>query len=96
MFLGISALVSQWSPDKKTFSLIFEENPLAEFADLPESCSTLWYSNMLCGVIRGSLEMVNMKVECKFVRCRLRGDDANEIRVSLNEILSEKPPVSDE
>jgi trafficking protein particle complex subunit 3 len=95
-FLGVTALVGIWSGDKKTFGLTFDENPLAEFAELPESCSTLWYSNVLCGVIRGALEMVNMKVECKFVRCRLRGDDTNEIRVSLNEILSEKPPVNDD
>jgi trafficking protein particle complex subunit 3 len=97
MFLGVPALVGAWSPDRKTFGLVFEENPLAEFAELPDSCSdTLWYSNLLCGVIRGALEMVNMKVECKFVRCRLRGDETNELRVSLNEVLSEKPPVGDD
>jgi trafficking protein particle complex subunit 3 len=96
MFLGVSALVGAWSPDKKTFGLVFEENPLAEFAELPDGMQRLWYSNILCGVIRGALEMVNMKVECKFVRDRLKGDDTNEICVSLNEILSEKPPKGDD
>jgi len=40
--------------------LIFDENPLAEFVELPEdsAMSELWYSNILCGVIRGALEMV--------------------------------------
>lgn len=96
MFLGVSALVGMWSADKSTFGLVFEENPLAEFTELPENCKSLWYSNILCGVIRGALEMVNMKVECKFVRCRLRGDDLNEIRVSLIETLTEKPPKGDD
>lgn len=90
MFLGVSANVTGWSTDKKTFSLMFDENPLAEFTELPESCTELWYSNILCGVIRGALEMVNMKVEATFVKCKLRGDDQNEIKVALHEILVEQ------
>ena len=34
-------------------------------------CSTLKYCNMLCGVVRGALEMINMRVECEYVRCTL-------------------------
>lgn len=41
---------------------ILEDNPLADFVELPESLSTLRYSNLLPGVIRGALEMVNMEV----------------------------------
>ena len=43
------------------FSLIFDENPLTEFVELPEdgNMDELWYSNILCGVLRGALEMVN-------------------------------------
>ena len=96
MFLGVNAVVRAWNADKSTFGLVFEENPLAEFTELPENCKALWYSNVLCGVIRGALEMVNMKVECEFVRCRLRGDDLNEIKVSLIETLTEKPPKGDD
>lgn len=90
MFLGVSAVAGNWSNDRKTFSLIFDENPLAEFAELPEEHPTLWYSNVVCGVIRGALEMVNMKVSSSFVKCKLRGDDQNEVRVSLHEILVEQ------
>lgn len=41
-------------------SLIFTENPLAEFVELPPEAlrGGLWYSNVLAGVLRGSLEMV--------------------------------------
>lgn len=96
MFLGVSASIGAWSADKKTFGLVFEDNPLAEFAELNDEMRELWYSNLLCGVIRGALEMVNMKVECKFVRDRLRGDDTNEIQISLNEILTDQPPANDD
>jgi hypothetical protein len=37
-----------------------DENPLAEFVELPEEAieNGLWFSNVLCGVLRGALEMV--------------------------------------
>lgn len=52
----------------------------------------LWYCNLLAGVIRGALEMVQMKVSCEFVKCPLRGDDTSEIRVTLREYLKETVP----
>ncbi|EEB93238.1 hypothetical protein MPER_08136, partial [Moniliophthora perniciosa FA553] len=41
------------------FTLTFDENPLAEFVELPDEAleGGLWFSNVLCGVIRGALEM---------------------------------------
>jgi len=62
MFLNITPTTTNWGSDNKQFSLIFEENPLADFVELPDdgkAQSELWYSNMLCGVLRGSLEMVS-------------------------------------
>ena len=52
--------MTSWAADEKSFSLIFDENPLADFVELPEDgpYEKLWYSNVLCGVIRGALEMV--------------------------------------
>lgn len=45
-----------------SFSLTLDENPLAEFVELPEEAleGGLWFSNVLCGVIRGALEMVRI------------------------------------
>lgn len=37
---------------------ILEDNPLADFVELPEQLAGLKYSNLLCGVIRGALDMV--------------------------------------
>jgi len=49
--------------------------------------SQIKYSNVYCGVIRGALEQVSMRVECNFVKDILKGDEVNEIRVELKEIM---------
>ena len=58
MFLGITPAVTNWSAAGDEFSLIMEHNPLTDFVELPDGHSSLNYSNMLCGVLRGALEMV--------------------------------------
>lgn len=63
IFLNITPTVANWSQDGKSFHLVFEENPLADFVELPDdgrAQDELWYSNILCGVIRGALEMVRI------------------------------------
>lgn len=37
---------------------ILTDNPLADFVELPEEYRDLKYCNLLCGVVRGALEMV--------------------------------------
>ncbi|XP_035651669.1 trafficking protein particle complex subunit 3 isoform X6 [Oncorhynchus keta] len=66
MYLGITPSVTNWSPAGDEFSLILESNPLVDFVELPDNHSSLVYSNLLCGVLRGALEMVQMAVEVKF------------------------------
>jgi len=83
MFLGISADATNWSANDSVFSLVYTENPLTTFVELPPQFSDLHYSNMICGVIRGALEMVQMQVECRFVKDMLKGNEVNEIRVEL-------------
>ncbi len=61
IFLNITPTVTNWTSDNKSFSLLFEENPLADFVELPDDGKAqdeLWFSNILCGVLRGALEMV--------------------------------------
>eukprot|EP01094_Clydonella_sp_ATCC50884_P003653 TRINITY_DN1278_c1_g1_i6.p1 TRINITY_DN1278_c1_g1~~TRINITY_DN1278_c1_g1_i6.p1 ORF type:complete len:188 (+),score=53.61 TRINITY_DN1278_c1_g1_i6:106-669(+) len=97
MFLNVIATVGNWSGDKE-YSLLFDENPLAEFVELPRDDATkaLFYSNLLCGVLRGALESVHMKVECRFVKDTLHGDDCTEIRVVFKEMLLDTIPASDD
>jgi len=60
MFLGITPVVTNWSPAGDEFSLLIENNPLIDFVELPEGHSRLNYSNILCGALRGALEMVTI------------------------------------
>ena len=119
MFLNVCPVVSGWSSDGLSFSLILSSdsnssgssgaNPFAEFVELPtaslqhnqdnndnEQNEKLWYSNVLCGVIRGALEMVQMQVRCEFVSDQLHGDDETVIRVTLDKYLDERVPVDDD
>ena len=67
MYLGIVPKVDNWNISNREFSLIMDHNPLVDFVELPEEHRSLWYSNILCGVIRGALEMVNtFVVNCVF------------------------------
>jgi trafficking protein particle complex subunit 3 len=87
MFLGISVEVQMHSDT--SFSLLMYENPLALFVELPPDTKwkALKYSNLYCGVLRGALEQVNLKVDCTFVKDMLQGDDVNEIKIDLKEVL---------
>lgn len=61
IFLNVAPTVTNWTSDNNQFSLIFDENPLADFVELPDdgrAQDELWFSNILCGVLRGALEMV--------------------------------------
>ena len=103
MFLGANCEVTNFAADESAFSLILYDNPLAIFVELPpegggrefggeeenNGCdmSKIQYSNVYCGVIRGALEQVNLRVNCHFVRDTLHGDEVNEIRVELKEVL---------
>ncbi len=81
----------------QSFSIVFDDNPLNDFVELPDELkSKLLYSNILCGVIRGCLEVVQMKCDVQYVRDQLRGEEINEIKVTLKEYLKESVPQDDD
>lgn len=94
MFLGISPEISSWNRENTAFSLIFNDNPLVDFVELPPQYQELSYCNLLCGIIAGALEMVQLQVSCSFVKDVLRGDDVTELRVELKGMM--KNVMSDE
>lgn len=96
MFLNTTASVVNWNADNTECSLVLEDNLLTDFVELPEACEKLSYCQLLCGVIRGALEMVNINVECSFARDVLRGDDAYELRLRLISQSSEQYPFKDD
>lgn len=98
MFLGIQPAVSNWSPQFDEFSLILDPNPLIEFVELPEdgNLDNLTYSQIICGAIRGALEMVQLKVECVVKQDQLKGDGTTEIRIKFIEILLDAVPIGED
>ncbi|KAL7337682.1 transport protein particle complex subunit [Rhodotorula toruloides] len=86
------------SQPQPAFSLIFDENPLTDFVELPEEAveGGLVYAKILEGVIRGAMEMVQTSVEAKIVSDALRGDEKTELRVTLIRHLEEEMPPGDE
>jgi hypothetical protein len=89
MYLGVQGIVENWSADGRECSLRLPDNPLADFVELPQGYSELRYSNVICGVIRGALEMLSMRTECFFSSDQLHGDEATVIRIALREVLGE-------
>ncbi|XP_054079836.1 trafficking protein particle complex subunit 3 isoform X1 [Rissa tridactyla] len=112
MYLGITPSITNWSPGGDEFSLILENNPLVDFVELPDNHSSLIYSNLLCGVLRGALEMVSqglssseteirttkvqMAVDVKFVQDTLKGDSVTEIRMKFIRRIEDNLPAGEE
>jgi hypothetical protein len=87
MFLNVNADCSNWGADDNQFSVLFNDNPLTEFVELPPNLQDLRYCNIFAGIIRGALSMVQLDVETELVREVLRGDDSNEIKVVYKQSL---------
>lgn len=99
IFLNITPQVTNWTNDGKQFSLVFDENPLADFVELPDdgrAQDELWFSNIYCGILRGALEMVQVQVEAHFISDVLRGNDTTEMRVSLIRYIDDELPPEDD
>lgn len=88
MFFGVAADTRSKSDDSM-FSVLFSDNPLTLFVELPDEYETLEYSQLLAGWCRGVLEMLQFDCACKVEQSMLTGDAVNEISISLNQVLQE-------
>merc|ERR1719262_943597 len=80
MFLGVSAEPSAWNSSQTACSLVFTDNPLHDFAELPPHLvGTLWYSNLLAGRVRAT-----------FTKDVLHGDQQTVVRIELVEYIKDK------
>ena len=96
LFFGVQAKIDSKNKSDQQFVIQFKENPLSKHVVLPEKLKKLHYSNILCGIIRGALEAVNMRVQCTFLNDALTSSDPsskeqiNEIKVELKELIKKK------
>ena len=58
MFLGVEGQILNMNKKDNSFSLVLKSNPLTDYVQLPQDMKNLNYSNLLCGIIKGALEMV--------------------------------------
>lgn len=96
LFLNVSATVSGWNPEGTSCSIVIQENPLTDFVQLPNDLESLQYNNIICGVIEGALDMINIQVECECVKDVLRGDPTTELKLLLIESKTEAFPFKDD
>jgi trafficking protein particle complex subunit 3 len=94
MFLGLSMEAHRGGGGPETtaataYTLVFTENPLATFVELPKEREGLEYSQLYAGMIRGMLEMLQFDVTATVTKTVLRGHEVNEITVELKQILQD-------
>lgn len=96
IFLNITPQINNLTTD--SFNIILTENPLIQFVELPnqDAKRQLWYSNIICGVLKGALQMVQMDCDVAFVSDVLRGDQTTEIKIKLNKILKDEIPLGED
>lgn len=71
MYLGVQPNVANWSPAGDEFSFVLDSNPLTDLVELPDDLKSLKYCNIICGAIRGALEMVQLDVQSWIVQVYL-------------------------
>lgn len=96
LFLNVQPTVTGWNATSDEFSLLFDSNPLGEFVELPDHCSDLKYANIICGAIRGAMEMVHIEVACWFAQDTLKGANVTELKVKFIRKIEDAVPPGDD
>ncbi|KAK6489405.1 trafficking protein particle complex subunit 3-like isoform X1 [Huso huso] len=97
IYLGVTPSVTSSSPAGDEFSLLLDSNPLEDFIEeLPEGHSSLLYSNLLCGILRGALQTVRLAAHVELIQNGGKGEKKTEIRLSFLGRLEENLPKSED
>merc|ERR1712106_362363 len=95
-YLNMSPQVTNWNTERDAFSLLLDNNPLTDFVELPSELAALNYCQMICGIIRGALEMVQLEVTAKVEKDSLKGAGSTEIRICFIKKLADAMPVGED
>ena len=87
-YLGIIGNYNQVGENE--FHLKFNQNPISLYVELPESLEGLCYSNIICGIMRGMLEITGFEVKCELIKDKMKGDDINDIKITLVKYIEER------
>ena len=87
-YLGIIGNYNQVGENE--FHLKFNQNPISLYVELPEYLEGLCYSNIICGIMRGMLEITGFEVKCELIKDKMKGDDINDIKISLVKYIEER------
>lgn len=102
MFLNIVPTVEGWSSDLKSCIIVIPEpNPLTDFVELPSLSDSnirndLWYSQVICGVLKGSLHTVQIDIDAFFLNDVLRGDQKTRLKLVFKKFLKNEVPSGDD
>lgn len=98
MFLNSTPTISNWSQDGTEFSVLFDDSIFGDNIEIPDKLAQggLQYYSLLVGVIKGALEMIQIKVDCSVVRCPfLNGGGPLEVRIKFVKLIEDEVPPSD-
>lgn len=97
IYLASSPVIGNWSAAADEFSLIWQDaNPLGDFVELGSEHEGLDYARLLCGCIRGALEMVQLDVDVSCLKDHLKGDNRTEFRVRYLRKLEDALPAGED
>eukprot|EP00924_Labyrinthula_sp_SR-Ha-C_P001475 snap_masked-scaffold_55-processed-gene-1.17-mRNA-1 protein AED:0.08 eAED:0.08 QI:0/-1/0/1/-1/1/1/0/190 len=96
MFFGITPKISPNTEKENSFLLELWNNPLENFVELPKDQSSLSYSEIICGILKGSLLAVSIDSNVKILEDKLKGKEVTKIQVDFLRVLDDGGVISKE
>lgn len=89
LFLGVTVdiVTTNKEEDKTQYTVKMNENPLMVFVELPDDRQDLEYSQLLAGMVRGMLEMLQFDCHVTISKAAAVGKEVYELQVTLKQVL---------